>query len=129
MSQTESTGDDQDTRSVLSKALNVPEYSGRVRGKGHGVTPTSFYQYHRKRNPTNAEVMNVLMELQAKVNALERDKEGLMREKGNAAMAKETSDNASINRQNKFPEVIINILINLYCSSFSFLFHLFLLLN
>ena len=73
--------------------------------------------------------MNVLMELQAKVNALERDKEVLMREKGNAAMAKETSDNASINRQNKFPEVIINILINLYCSSFSFLFHLFLLLN
>ncbi|XP_058726833.1 uncharacterized protein LOC131598231 [Vicia villosa] len=55
MSQSVSTGEDQDDRSVLSRALDAPEYPTRVRGKGHGVTPTSFYKHSRRINPTNEE--------------------------------------------------------------------------
>ena len=56
--------------SVLSRALNVVEYPGRVRGKGHGVTPTSLYKHPRKRNSSNQEVMQTLQELQAQVREL-----------------------------------------------------------
>src|SRR3954463_2697954 len=108
MSQSVSAGEDQDDRSVPSRALNAPEYPGRVRGKGHGVTPTSFYRHSRRRNPTNEEVLQKLQELQAQVSELQRDKEMYMREKCNTSSVKETSDKASINCQRKFPEVIIN---------------------
>lgn len=137
MSQSVSTGDD--NRSVLSRALDVPEYPGRVRGKGHGVTPTSFYKHPRRRNLTNDEVMQKLMELQAQVSELQRDKEMYMRERCNTPSGKETSDKASINCQNKFPEVIINsffLQLFYFCNNndsilfkFLFFFHLFLLLN
>ncbi|XP_058739115.1 uncharacterized protein LOC131611012 [Vicia villosa] len=93
--------------SVLSRALDAPEYPGRVRGKGHGVTPTSFYKSPRRRsNLTNEEVLQKLQELQAQVSELQRDKEMYMREKCNTSSVKETSDKASINCQRKFPEGI-----------------------
>src|SRR3954452_18110718 len=98
MSQSVSTGEDQDNRSVLSRALDAPEYPGRVRGKGHGVTPTSFYKSSRRRNPSNEEVLQKLAELQAQVSELQRDKEVYMREKCNTTSSvRETSDKASIN--------------------------------
>jgi hypothetical protein len=103
LSQSASTGEG----SVLSRALDAPEYPGRVRGKGHGVTPTSFYKSPRRRNPSNEEVLQKLAELQAQVSELQRDKEAYMREKCNTSSVKETSDKASINYQRKFPEVII----------------------
>ncbi|KAI5397102.1 hypothetical protein KIW84_063071 [Lathyrus oleraceus] len=59
--------DECDCRSVLSRVLNVPEYSGRVRGKGFGVTPSSFYKKPKTKNPTNKEVMDTLAELRAQV--------------------------------------------------------------
>ncbi|XP_050905358.1 uncharacterized protein LOC127119217 isoform X1 [Lathyrus oleraceus] len=34
--------EDTDCRSILSRALDVPEYSGRVRGKGFGITQKSL---------------------------------------------------------------------------------------
>ena len=109
MSQSVSPGEDhQDTRSVLSRALNIAEYPGRVRGKGHGVTPTSLYKHPRRRNPSNAEVMQTLQDLQAQVRELQKDKERYMAEKSSSHL-KETSDKASINFQHKFPEVIFNI--------------------
>jgi spore coat protein CotF len=76
-----------------------------VRGKGHGVTPTSLYNNPRKRNPSNAEVMQTLQDLQAQVRELQRDKERYMAERSSSQL-KETSDKASINCQHKFPEVI-----------------------
>src|SRR3954468_20891514 len=108
MSQSVSIGEDQDNRSVLSRALNIAEYPGRVRGKGHGVTPTSFYKHPRRRNPTNQEVLQKLQELQAQASELQRDKNMYMREKCNTTSVKETSDKASFNCQRKLPEVIIN---------------------
>src|SRR3954464_2545538 len=97
LSQSASTGEG----SVLSRALDAPGYPGRVRGKGHGVTPTSFYKSPRRRNPSNEEVLQKLAELQ-------RDKEMYMREKCNTSSVKETSDKASFDCQRKLPEVIIN---------------------
>src|SRR3954468_17703340 len=108
MSQSVTTGEDQDDRSVLSRALDAPEYPGRVRGKGHGVTPTSFYKHSRRRNPTNEEVLQKLQELQAQVSEMQRDKDMYMREKCKTSSVKITSYKASINCQSKFPEVIIN---------------------
>lgn len=105
MSQSASTGEE----SVLSRVLDAPEYPGRVRGKGHGVTPTSFYKSSRRRsNLTNEEVLQKLQELQAQVSELQRDKDMYMREKCNTSSVRDTSDKASINYQKKFPEVIIS---------------------
>ena len=42
LSQSISPDDYNDCRSILSRALDAREYSGRVRGMGHGVTPTSL---------------------------------------------------------------------------------------
>ena|ERR1051325_1924247 len=108
MSQSVSIGEDQDTRSVLGRALNAPDYPGRVRGKGHGVTPTSLYKHPKRRNPTNEEVMQKLQDLQAQIFELQRDKERYMEEKCTPSSFKETSDKASINCRKNFPEVIIN---------------------
>ncbi|XP_058746475.1 uncharacterized protein LOC131619389 [Vicia villosa] len=123
LSQSASTGEG----SVLSRALDAPEYPGRVRGKGHGVTPTSFYKSPRSRNPSNEEVLQKLAELQAQVSELQRDKEAYMREKCNTSSVKETSDKASINYQRKFPEVII-IFFLLNCSILLMIMTLYLLL-
>src|SRR3954465_16015102 len=109
MSQSVSTGEDQDDRSVLRRAIDAPEYPGRVRDKGHDVTPTSFYKHSRRRNPTNEEVLQKLQELQAQVSELQRDKDMYMREKCNTSSVKKTSDKASFNCQRKLPKVIINL--------------------
>ena len=69
------------------------------------MTPTSLYNNPRKRNPSNAEVMQTLQDLQAQVRELQRDKERYMEERSSSQL-KETSDKASINCQHKFPEVI-----------------------
>ena len=44
----QSTSPPDDCRSILSRALDVREYSGRVRGKGHGVTPNFFEKEQSK---------------------------------------------------------------------------------
>ncbi|KAI5435358.1 NADPH-dependent aldo-keto reductase [Lathyrus oleraceus] len=105
LSQTLPSTEVQDCRSLLSRVLNVPEYFGRVRGKGFGVTPSSFYKKSKTKNPTNKEVMETLAELRAQV--LELQKENAMyREERRGSEAKDTSDRASINCQPKFPEGI-----------------------
>ncbi|KAI5395025.1 uncharacterized protein LOC127094096 [Lathyrus oleraceus] len=105
LSQSISTAEDQENRSVLSRALNVPEYPGRVRGKGHGCTPTSLYKNPRRRNPSNQEVMETLQALQAQVLQLQKDNERYRCMEKCSSQLKETSEKASINCQNKFPEV------------------------
>ncbi|KAI5424480.1 hypothetical protein KIW84_030605 [Lathyrus oleraceus] len=115
LSQSISTAEDQENRSVLSRALNVPEYPGRVRGKGHGCTPTSLYKNPRRRNPSNQEVMETLQALQAQVLQLQKDNERYRCMEKCSSQLKETSEKASINCQNKFPEGISSC--QLYLSS------------
>ncbi|KAI5416660.1 hypothetical protein KIW84_041621 [Lathyrus oleraceus] len=115
LSQSISTAEDQENRSVLSRALNVPEYPGRVRGKGHGCTPTSLYKNPRRRNPSNQEVMETLQALQAQVLQLQKDNERYRCMERCSSQLKETSEKASINCQNKFPEGISSC--QLYLSS------------
>ncbi|KAI5444253.1 hypothetical protein KIW84_012758 [Lathyrus oleraceus] len=105
LSQTLPSTEVQDCRSVLSRVLNVPEYSGRVRGKGFGVTPSSFYKKPKTKNPTNKEVMETLAELRAQVLQLQNEN-ARYREEMCGSEAKDTSDRASINCQPKFPEGI-----------------------
>ncbi|KAI5446741.1 hypothetical protein KIW84_014546 [Lathyrus oleraceus] len=105
LSQTLPSTEVQDCRSVLSRVLNVPEYSGRVRGKGFGVTPSSFYKKPKTKNPTNKEVMETFAELRAQVLQLQNEN-ARYREERCASEAKDTSDRASINYQPKFPEGI-----------------------
>ncbi|KAI5437160.1 hypothetical protein KIW84_023327 [Lathyrus oleraceus] len=115
LSQSISTAEDQENRSVLSRALNVPEYPGRVRGKGHGCTPTSLYKNPRRRNSSNQEVMETLQALQAQVLQLQKDNERYRCMEKCSSQLKETSEKASINCQNKFPEGISSC--QLYLSS------------
>ncbi|XP_050874336.1 uncharacterized protein LOC127076670 [Lathyrus oleraceus] len=112
LSQTVPSTEVQDCRSVLSRVLNVPEYSGRVRGKGFGVTPSSFYKKTKTKNPTNKEVMETLAELRAQVLQLQNEN-ARYREERCTSEAKDTSDRASINYQPKFPEVIIYVIMKL----------------
>ncbi|KAI5445665.1 hypothetical protein KIW84_013767 [Lathyrus oleraceus] len=105
LSQTLPSTEVQDCRSVLSRVLNVPEYFGRVRGKGFGVTPSSFYKKPKTKNPTNKEVMETLAELRAQVLELQKEN-ARYREEMCGSEAKDTSDRASINCQPKFPEGI-----------------------
>ncbi|KAI5441465.1 hypothetical protein KIW84_010802 [Lathyrus oleraceus] len=105
LSQTLPSTEIQDCRIVLSRVLNVPEYSGRVRGKGFGVTPSSFYKKPKTKNPTNKEVMDTLAELRAQVLELQKEN-ARYREERCGSEAKDTSDRASINCQPKFPEGI-----------------------
>ncbi|KAI5427049.1 hypothetical protein KIW84_032469 [Lathyrus oleraceus] len=107
LSQTVPSTEVQDCRSVLSRVLNVPEYSGRVRGKGFGVTPSSFYKKTKTKNPTNKEVMETLAELRAQVLQLQNEN-ARYREERCASEAKDTSDRASINHQPKFPELYLS---------------------
>ncbi|KAI5421056.1 hypothetical protein KIW84_044768 [Lathyrus oleraceus] len=105
LSQTLPSTEVQDCRNVLSRVLNVPKYSGRVRGKGSGVTPSSFYKKPKTKSPTNKEVMETLAELRAQVLQLQNEN-ARYREERCASEAKDTSDRASINCQPKFPEGI-----------------------
>ncbi|KAI5407425.1 hypothetical protein KIW84_053618 [Lathyrus oleraceus] len=91
LSQTLPSTEVQDCRSLLSRVLNVPEYSGRVRGKGFGVTPSSFYKKPKTKNPTNKEVMETLAELRAQVLELQKEN-ARYREERRDSEAKDTSD-------------------------------------
>jgi hypothetical protein len=85
-----------------------------VRGKGFGVTPSSLYKHPKKNNPSNQEVMQSLEELKVQVRELQKDKERYEAEKRGSEL-KATSDKASINCQQKIPEVISTfILIDIY---------------
>ncbi|KAI5439838.1 hypothetical protein KIW84_025268 [Lathyrus oleraceus] len=105
LSQTLPSTEVQDCRSLLSRVLNVPEYFGRVRGKGFSVTPSSFYKKPKTKNPTNKEVMETLAELRAQVLELQKEN-ARYREEMRGSEAKDTSVRASINCQPKFPEGI-----------------------
>lgn len=83
-----------------------------MRGKGFGVTPSSFYKKPKTKNPTNKEVMETLAELRAQVLQLQNEN-ARYREERCASEAKDTSDRASINCQPKFPEVIIYVIMKL----------------
>ncbi|KAI5390044.1 hypothetical protein KIW84_075393 [Lathyrus oleraceus] len=107
LSQTLPSTEVQDCRSLLSRVLNVPEYSGRVRGKGFGVTPSSFFKKPKTKNPTNKEVMETLAELRAQVLELQKENAGY-REERRGSEANDTSDRASINCQPKFPELYLS---------------------
>lgn len=56
--------------------------------------------------------MESLAELKAQVRKMKKDKERYMAEK-RGSEAKDTSDRASINCQQKFPEVIIYVIMKL----------------
>src|ERR1044072_4498658 len=104
-----------DCRSILSRALDVREYSGRVRGKGHEVTPTSL----KNNNPKTKAASN--KELQARLDALEAEVLELRKDKARhqsereASGVKDTSNIASANYkvQSSIPEVIIYIIMKL----------------
>ena len=83
-----------------------------MRGKGFGVTPSSFYKKPKTKNSTNKEVMETLAELRAQVLQLQNEN-ARYREERCASEAKDTSDRASINHQPKFPEVIIYVIMKL----------------
>lgn len=51
------------TSDVLTLALGTPEHPGRVRGKGHGVTPTTFF------NLTKRGSKKHISELESKLHA------------------------------------------------------------
>ena len=50
--------------------FNVPEYSGRVRGKGFGVTSKSYFSQEKRQNPSNEEVLEKLKFLSEQVTLL-----------------------------------------------------------
>src|ERR1051325_7007112 len=75
-----------DCRSILSRALDVREYFGRVRGKGHRVTQTSV----KKNNPKTKAASN--KELQAKFDALETEVLELRKDKARHQSKREASD-------------------------------------
>ncbi|KAI5396095.1 hypothetical protein KIW84_062334 [Lathyrus oleraceus] len=80
-----------DTKGILSRALDVPEYSGRVRGKGFGVTPTSL-SIKKGKAPSNRELHARLEAMQAELDALRRE-----REASASTVYKGASDKDSIN--------------------------------
>ncbi|KAI5414837.1 hypothetical protein KIW84_040342 [Lathyrus oleraceus] len=78
--------EDTDCRSILSRALDVPEYSGRVRGKGFGITQKSL-NIKKQKTPSNKELQQTLEALKAEVLELRKE-----RERDRAAGFKDTSD-------------------------------------
>ncbi|KAI5400555.1 hypothetical protein KIW84_065443 [Lathyrus oleraceus] len=80
-----------DTKGILSRALDVPEYSGRVRGKGFGVTPTSL-SIKKGKAPSNRELHARLEAMQAELDALRRE-----REASASTVYRDASDKNSIN--------------------------------
>ena len=99
-----------DCRSILSRALNVPEYSGRVRGKGFGITNKSL-NIKKQKASTNRELQQRLEELTAEVRELRKEKEN----RDQASGFKASSDKGSINcnLQPSIPEVITYIIMKL----------------
>ena len=100
--------------------LNVPEYSGRVRDKGFGVTPTSLGIKKKGKDHSNKEVMEELEKLKAKIYELEKDKER-HKAAGQGSRFKDTSEKNSINCdfQTKFLEVIYIIMKLNLCNLFN----------
>ncbi|KAI5403681.1 hypothetical protein KIW84_051012 [Lathyrus oleraceus] len=100
-----------DTKGILSRALDVPEYSGRVRGKGFGVTPTSL-SVKKGKAPSNRELHARLEAMQAELDALRRE-----REASASIVYRDASDKNSINCtfQPNIPEGISHC--QLYLSS------------
>ncbi|KAI5408272.1 hypothetical protein KIW84_054191 [Lathyrus oleraceus] len=100
-----------DTKNILSRALDVPEYSGRVRGKGFGVTPTSL-SVRKGKAPSNRELHARLEAMQAELDALRRE-----REASASTVYRDASDKNSINCtfQPNIPEGISHC--QLYLSS------------
>ena len=109
LSQSLSPDEANDCRSILSRALDVREYSGRVRGKGFGITPTSL-NIKKQKALSNKELEQKLEALQAEVRELRKEKE-----RDRASGFKDTSDKDSINCnfQPNIPEVIIYIFMKL----------------
>lgn len=101
--------EDTDCRSILSRALDVPEYSDRVRGKGFGITQKSL-NIKKQKTPSNKELQQTLEALKAEVLELRKE-----RERDRAAGFKDTSDKDSINCnfQPTIPEVIIYLIMKL----------------
>ena len=110
LSQSLSPDEANDCRSILSRALDVREYSGRVRGKGFGITPTSL-NIKKQKALSNKELQQTLEAIQAEVRELRKEKE----ERDRASGFKDTSDKDSINCnfQPNIPEVIIYIFMKL----------------
>ena len=110
LSQSLSPDEANDSRSILSRALDVREYSGRVRGKGFGITPTSL-NIKKQKAPSNKELQQTLEAIQAEVRELRKEKE----ERDRASGFKDASDKDSINCnfQPNIPEVIIYIFMKL----------------
>ncbi|KAI5433956.1 hypothetical protein KIW84_020985 [Lathyrus oleraceus] len=100
-----------DTKGILSRALDVPEYSGQVRGKGFGVTPTSL-SIKKGKAPSNRELHARLEAMQAELDALRRE-----REASASTVYRDASDKDSINCtfQPNIPEGISHC--QLYLSS------------
>ncbi|KAI5444702.1 hypothetical protein KIW84_013106 [Lathyrus oleraceus] len=100
-----------DTKGILSRALDVPEYYGRVRGKGFGVTPTSL-SIKKGKAPSNRELHARLEAMQAELDALRRE-----REASASTVYRDASDKDSINCtfQPNIPEGISHC--QLYLSS------------
>ena len=98
-----------DSRSILSRALDVPEYPGRVRGKGFGITPTSL-NVKKGKVPSNKELQATLEAVQAELRELRKEKE-----RDNASGFRDGSEKDSINCsfQPNIPEVIIYIFMKL----------------
>ena len=53
LSQSLTQAEDHDCRSILSRVLNVPEYTGRVKGKRFGVTQTSLGNHQNRKGHSN----------------------------------------------------------------------------
>ena len=106
--------EDNDCRSILSRALDVREYSGRVRGKGFGITPKSLKMKTQK-TPSNKELQETLEALQAEVRELRKEKARQYQSEREALGVKETSDIASVNcaAQPSIPEVLTYIIMKL----------------
>jgi hypothetical protein len=63
-------------RDILSKALNVCEYSGRVRGMGLGVTQTILNKGRKRseKNPSTRELMAIIQNLSSEVEQLKKER-------------------------------------------------------
>jgi hypothetical protein len=63
-------------RDILSKALNVREYSGRVRGMGLGVTQTILNKGQKRsvKNPSTRELMAIIQNLSSEVEQLKKER-------------------------------------------------------
>lgn len=85
-----------------------------MRGKGFGVTPSSFYNKPKTKNTTNKEVMDTLAELRKHIQELQKENAMYREEREKrGSEARDTSDRASINCQPKFPEIIIYVIMKL----------------